>query len=100
MSHYNYCHCGVEILSMRKRIMNEVMTLAEGLDFDIFYQGIDSMLINYGKVEMLTKAFKAKCGRDLVGKKMGQFHIDFEMDGAVDDIYAVESYFLSKESLL
>ena len=30
---------------------------------------------------------------------MGQFHIDFEMDGAVDDIYiyAVETYFLGKK---
>ena len=28
---------------------------------------------------------------------MGQFHIDFEMDGAEDDIYAVECYFLWKK---
>ena len=28
---------------------------------------------------------------------MGQSHIDLEMDGAVDDIYAVESYFLGKK---
>jgi hypothetical protein len=31
MSHYNYCHCGVIILSMSNRIMNEVMCLAEDL---------------------------------------------------------------------
>ena len=49
------------------------------------------MHINYDEVEILTKAFKAKYGRDLVGKNMRQFHIDFEIDGAVDDIYAVES---------
>ena len=35
---------------------------------------------------------------DLVGKNMGQFHIDFEMDGVVDDIYAVECYFLGKKA--
>ena len=29
MTHFNYCHCGVEILSMSKRIMNEVMCLTE-----------------------------------------------------------------------
>ena len=46
---------------------------------------------------ILTKEFKAKYGRDLVGKKLGQLHIDFEMDGAVDDIYAVENYFLGKK---
>ena len=28
---------------------------------------------------------------------MGQFQIDFEMDGAVDDEYAVETYFLGNK---
>ena len=87
MSHYNYCHCGVEILFMSKRIMSEVMILAEDLDLKIFYQDTDSMHINYGEVEIWTKEFKAKSGRDLVGRNMGQSHIDFETDGAVDDIY-------------
>jgi len=49
---------------------------------------------------ILTKEFKAKYGRDLVGKKLGQLHIDFEMDGAVDDIYSVESYLLGKKVYL
>ena len=63
MSHYNYCHCGVEIVSMSKRIMDEVMTLAEDLDWSIFCRDTDSMHINYDEVEILTKAFKAKYGR-------------------------------------
>ena len=67
--------------------MNEVMWLAEALDVKIFYQDTDSMHINYDEVEILTKGFKAKSGRDLVGKKMRRFYIGFEMDGAVDDIY-------------
>ena len=67
--------------------MNEVMCLAEDLDLKIVYQDTDGMHINYDEVEILTTEFKAKCGRDLVGKKMEQFHIDFEMDGAVDDTY-------------
>ena len=29
LKHFNYVHCGVEILSTSKRIMNRVMTLAE-----------------------------------------------------------------------
>ena len=28
---------------------------------------------------------------------MGQFHIDFDMDGAVDDIYSIEAYFIAKK---
>ena len=52
MCHYNYCHCGVEILSMSKRIMNEVMSLTEDLDLKIFYKDTDSMHINYDEVEV------------------------------------------------
>ena len=29
LSHYNYVHCGVEILSMSKRIMNKVSSCAD-----------------------------------------------------------------------
>ena len=84
MSHCNYCHCGVEILSMSTRIMNEVMCSAKDWDLRIFYQDTDSMHMNYDELEILTKEFKATYGRELVGKNMGQFHIDFEMDGVVD----------------
>ena len=55
INHYNYCHCGVEILSMSKRIMNEVMTLAEDLKLSIYYQDTDSMHIDYEDVEILSK---------------------------------------------
>ena len=60
MSQYNYCHCGVEILSMSKRIMNEVMCLAEDVDLKIFYQDTDSMHMNYDEVPILTKEFQRK----------------------------------------
>ena len=33
LEHFNYCHVGVEILSMSKRIMNEVICLAEDEKF-------------------------------------------------------------------
>ena len=32
MSHYNYVHCGVEILSMPKRIMNKVFSCADDMN--------------------------------------------------------------------
>ena len=32
LSHFNYVHCGVEILSMSKRIMNKVFTGADDLN--------------------------------------------------------------------
>ena len=58
LNHFNYSHCGVEILSMSKRIMNEVMTLAEDEGLNIWYQDTDSMRINYEEVELLALAFK------------------------------------------
>ena len=104
INHYNYCHCGVEILSMSKRIMNEVMTLAEDFKLSIYYQDTDSMHINYEDVEILSKEFKNKYNRDLIGEDMSQFHVDFDMfdeDGekikGLKDIYAKECYFIAKK---
>ena len=100
LNHFNYSHCGVEILSMSKRIMNEVMTLAEDEGLNIWYQDTDSMHINYEEVELLALAFKSKYNRDLIGEDMSQFHIDFDLDGACGEIYSTESYFLAKRFTL
>ena len=58
LNHFNYVHCGVEILSMSKRVMNEVMVLADDNKLNIWYQDTDSMHINYEEVETLAKLFK------------------------------------------
>ncbi len=77
--------------------MNEVMTLAEDINLNIWYQDTDSMHINYEEVELLSKAFTEKYDRDLIGGDMSQFHIGFDSDGACGDIYSDESYFLAKK---
>ena len=82
---------------MSKRIMNEVMTLAEDEGLNIWYQDTDSMHINYEEVNLLACAFKAKYDRDLIGEEMSQFHIDFDLEGACSEIYSTESYFLAKK---
>ena len=78
-NHFNNCPAGVEILSMSKRIMNEVMVLAEDLGLTIYYQDTDSMHIEYDDVKILKEKFKEKYGRELDGKDLGQFHIDFDL---------------------
>ena len=55
IDHFNYAHCGVEILSMSKRIMNEVMCLAEDINLKMYYQDTDSIHISYDQVEILEK---------------------------------------------
>jgi DNA polymerase elongation subunit (family B) len=56
--HYSFPHLGCNILSMSKRIMNEVMCLAEDLGIKIFYQDTDSMMLYQKDLDTLSNAFK------------------------------------------
>lgn len=86
---------------MSKVIMNEVMCLAEDIGADIEYTDTDSMHIDFDKVDALADAFRVKYGSELVGKQLGQFHVDFE-DLAKDggEVWAKESYFLGKKTYI
>ena len=95
--HFNIVHCGVEVLSMSKRIMNEVMCLAEDLDIEMYYTDTDSIHINNSKIELLADEFKKINNRDLIGKGMGQFHTDFDSDILKGEILAKRSIFLGKK---
>ena len=95
--HFNNAHCGVEVLAMSKRIMNEVMCLAEENSLDIYYQDTDSMHIRQNDISVLAAKFKETYHRDLIGKCMGQFHTDFDSDILIGDIHAVECLFLGKK---
>ncbi len=97
IQHSSPAHLGVAILSMSKRIMNEVMCLAEDNDLSIYYQDTDSMHIQSHQVSELADLFKEKYGRELIGKQMGQFHTDFSLAGAKGNIWATESIFLGKK---
>ena len=97
IEHYNLVHIGVEVLSMSKRIMNEVMCLAEDNNINIYYQDTDSTHTEIKDITDLNDAFKKKYERDLLGDKMGQFNCDFESDILKGDIKSVESIFLGKK---
>jgi hypothetical protein len=79
IDHYNYCHIGSEILSMSKRIMNEVMTLAEDESIKLYYQDTDSIHIKDSDVNQLADNYYKKYNKVLIGKNMGQFHCDFSV---------------------
>ena len=96
-THFNNVHCGVEILSMSKRIMNEVMSLAEDLNYKMYITDTDSIHIDSENVKPLGDEFKKIYGRDLIGNDMGQFHTDFDLDGAEGEIHAIDSVFLGKK---
>lgn len=89
---------GVQILSMSKRIMNEVMCLAEDLGIMIYYQDTDSMHIPVKDIPLLEQKYKELYGRVLRGSDMGQFHPDFESNKIKGELQSVESYFLGKKA--
>ena len=95
--HFNNCACGVEVLSMSKRIMNEVMCLAEDNNLNMYYQDTDSIHINTDDVSILADAYFKKYNRVLIGKQMGQFHTDFDSKVIDKNIHAKESIFLGKK---
>jgi len=106
LRHFNAAHCGTEILSMSKRIMNEVMCLAEDIDCSIYYQDTDSMHISDEDIEKLIVAFREKYNRELKGNNMGQFHSDFSVkdkrnpEKALDELYANQCIFLGKKAYI
>ena len=87
---------GVEILSMSKRIMNEVTCLAEDLGIEIYYMDTDSLHVENDKIELLASEFRRVYNHELIGKGLCQFHNDFTLNGC-NDVVSVESYFLGKK---
>jgi hypothetical protein len=107
-SHFSRPHVGSMVLSWSKRIMNEVMCLAEDIGIKLYYQDTDSMHLEESYIPVLEKAYLEKYDRQLIGKKLGQFHSDFEMrlyddqgnKKKFDDVHAVNSIFLGKKSYI
>lgn len=97
--HFNLPHIGTEILSMSKRIMNRVMSLAEDNAIDIYYQDTDSMHINENDLSKLEKIYEDTYNKKLVGKDLGQFHSDFDFKGC-KNVYSKELIILGKKCYL
>lgn len=95
--HFNNCFIGVEVLSMSKRIMNEVMCLAEDNGLNMYYQDTDSIHIDSISVPVLAEKYRQLYGRELIGKEMGQFHTDFKSDTLKGELVSEASIYLSKK---
>lgn len=101
---YTRPHCGSRVLSMSKRIMNEVMCLAEDNEIIINYQDTDSMHIYADQIDNLSKLFKNKYDRELIGEDMGQFHTDFSLPGLnkkeKESLVSIKQIYLGKKSYI
>lgn len=99
--HFSTPQCGTEILSMSKRIMNEVMCLAEDRGFEMFYTDTDSIHIDESVIDKLSDAYREVYNRELIGTGLGQFHCDFDFDCDKGTLpVSVEAYFLGKKSYI
>ena len=58
VSHFNYVQCGVEILGMSKRLMNNVFSCAYDLNIKMYYQDTDIIHVNYGDVYKVVERYK------------------------------------------
>lgn len=83
---YNRNHIACYILSMSKRIMNEVFDIANTYKKPIYYTDTDSIHCNYNDVAFIEEKYKEKYGRVLTGKNLGQFHVDFSITVNEDKI--------------
>ena len=96
--HFNFSLFGIQILSMSKRIMNEVTCLAYDLGIRIYYTDTDSFMIQNDKIDMLAEAFKQKYNRELIGNQLGNFHSDFDPINDHKEVpVSIESYFITKK---
>lgn len=76
--HKSFNHIGVLILSLSKRIMNEVICLAQDNNINVYYQDTDSIHIESKYLKKLANLYQEEYGRKLIGKTLDQFHPDFE----------------------
>jgi len=90
-----------KILSMSKKIMNEILFLCEDNNINAYYTDTDSIHMDYDKIEVLStlyyNAFKKSELHNfgtLIGKKLSQFHSDFESNLLEGDLVAIETIIL------
>ncbi|MDB2405020.1 DNA polymerase [Alphaproteobacteria bacterium] len=99
-AHSNRVHLAVEILSMSKRIMNEVMSTIEDIGARVFISDTDSMHIETDIIPKLDEKFQERYGRELIGKDLGQFHTDFELkkgDDKAKNVISTELIAIAKK---
>tara|TARA_R110001592_G_scaffold104960_3_gene295255 strand:+ start:7482 stop:10946 length:3465 start_codon:yes stop_codon:yes gene_type:complete len=99
-THFTYSHIGVEILSMSKRLMNEVIATADDNNLPVFYTDTDSIHLlqkDLPKLEELINNKYKDRERVINGKYLGQFHSDFELDGAEEEVISKKCLILGKK---
>ena len=84
---------------MRNITINKVFSFADDCDIKIYFQETYCIHLSYGGVDQIEHRYKEQYASELVGEELGNFHIDFSMDNANTETYAIESLFLGNKNL-
>ena len=96
---YNLGHIGTCILSMSKRVMNEIMNIANDHKINCYYQDTDSIHLDNNKINILNEEFKNKYGYYILGNTLGLLQHDFKLENCTD-IIATKAIFLGRKSYI
>lgn len=96
---YNMCHIGTSILSMSKRIMNEIMDVCNEQKINCYYQDTDSIHVEASKINLLNEEFKRIYNYYILGTTLGKLQHDFKLENC-RDITAVKCIFLGRKSYI
>ena len=89
---------GIQVLSMSKRVINEVTCTAHDNEIPMFYTDTDSMHLFYNDLQKLANVYEERFKRPLIGKQLGQFHSDFPVFGTSNEMpLSIYSNFVSKK---
>ena len=90
--HFNTQYCAAMILEYAKHFMRKILLMSQRLmpyslfPNQIYYTDTDSVHISLDAWNELKYIFDAKYGEKIEGKKLGQFHSDFELAGTYQNI--------------
>jgi hypothetical protein len=96
---YNMGHIGTSILSMSKRIMNEIMNTANDLKINCYYQDTDSIHLENNKIDLLNNSFKNIYGYEILGTTLGKLQHDFHLQNC-NNIISSKAIFLGRKSYI
>lgn len=81
---YSFNYVGAMILSQSKQIVNQVFSVMDENQMNVYYTDTDSIHMDRKDVNELGLKFKDKYRTELIGKNFGQFHVDFDLKGCKD----------------
>ncbi len=98
VGHANMAHIGGMILSMARRIMNELLDIANTIGVVVTYTDTDSAHI-VGDPKHLEDAYMFKYKKTLLGTSLGQFSLELKYPGHTD-IHSIRTIVLGKKVYL